>query len=238
MSRRYLVLGLFCALATFGQAQVQAAPASATGATASAPDPWLETLCALLTDRYQVTGQLNLAWNRPRPAATPVEADLVVVTASAELAPQILVTVRATDSAGVKSDHMLVLRAELWRDGWMVRDPVTAGSRLDPLALDPRRFDALRERDSIPADPKLDLNFARNMPMGRLVAWRDVVRRPLVRRGQAMEVIATSGALTVTLNGIALNDAASGETVRVRNPDSKKEFVAQVVSESRATIRF
>jgi flagella basal body P-ring formation protein FlgA len=238
MSRRYLVLGLFCALATLGQAQVPAASASGTGTVASAPDPWLETLCALLADRYQVTGQLNLAWNRPRPAAAPVDADLVVVTASAELAPQILVTVRATDSAGVKSDHMLVLRAELWRDGWMVRDPVTAGSRLDPLALDPRRFDALRERDSIPADPKLDLNFARNMPMGRLVAWRDVVRRPLVRRGQAMEVIATSGALTVTLNGIALNDAASGETVRVRNPDSKKEFVAQVVSESRATIRF
>ena len=237
MSRHYLVVGLFCALATFGQAQVPAST-SATGTTASAPDPWLDTLCALLTDRYQVTGQLNLAWNRPRPAAAPVEADLVVVTASAELAPQILVTVRATDSAGVKSDHTLVLRAELWRDGWMVRDPVTAGSRLDPLALDPRRFDALRERDSIPADPKLDLNFARNMPMGRLVAWRDVVRRPLVRRGQAMEVIATSGALTVTLNGIALNDAASGETVRVRNPDSKKEFVAQVVSESRATIRF
>jgi flagella basal body P-ring formation protein FlgA len=70
------------------------------------------------------------------------------------------------------------------------------------------------------------------------VAWRDVVRRPLVRRGQDMEVVATSGALTVTLNGIALNDAASGESVRVRNPDSKKEFVAQVVSESRATIRF
>ncbi len=238
MSRRYLVLGLFCALATLGQAQVPAAPASGSGTAASAPDPWLETLCALLTDRYQVTGQLNLAWNRPRPATAPVDADLVVVTASAELAPQILVTVRATDSAGVKSEHMLVLRAELWRDGWMVRDPVTAGSRLDPLALDPRRFDALRERDSIPADPKLDLNFARNMPMGRLVAWRDVVRRPLVRRGQAMEVIATSGALTVTLNGIALNDAASGESVRVRNPDSKKEFVAQVVSESRATIRF
>ena len=120
----------------------------------------------------------------------------------------------------------------------MAAHPVTAGARLDPSALDPRRFDALRERDCIPADPKLDLNFARNMPMGRLLAWRDVVRRPLVRRGQAMEVVVSSGALTVTLHGIALNDAARGESVRVRNPDSKKEFVAQVVSESRATIRF
>jgi flagella basal body P-ring formation protein FlgA len=148
------------------------------------------------------------------------------------------VTVKATDAAGRLSEHMLVLRAELWRDGWMVRDPVVVGTKLNPLNLDPRRFDALRERDTIPADSTLELDFARNMPTGRLVAWRDVVRRPLVRRGQAMEVVATDGALTVTLHAIALQDGARGESVRVRNPDSKKEFVAQVVSESRATIRF
>ena len=240
MSLRYLILGLLAALASLGYAQVSpTSAASATSTTAAkAPDPWLDTLSALLSDRYQVTGQLHLSWNRPRPVAAPVDADLVVVTAPNELAPQILVTVRATDSAGVSSEHMLVLRAELWRDGWMIRDPVTAGSRLDPLALDPRRYDALRERDCIPADAKLELDFARNMPTGRLLAWRDVVRRPMVRRGQSMEVVATDGGLTVTLQGIALNDAARGENVRVRNPDSKKEFVAQVVSESRATIRF
>jgi flagella basal body P-ring formation protein FlgA len=235
MLRRYLILGLFAAFATTGQAQLPPAPAAVTP---SAPDLWLDTLNALLTNRYQVTGQLNLAWNRPRPAAAPVEADLVIVTAPAELAPQIMVTVRATDSAGVSSEHMLVLRAELWRDGWMVRDPVVTGSRLEPSALDPRRFDALRERDCIPADAKLELDFARNMPAGRLVAWRDVVRRPLVRRGQAMEVVASQGTLTITLHGIALNDAARGESVRVRNPDSKKEFVAQVVAESRGIVRF
>ena len=234
MSRRYLILGLLFVLATFGRAQV--APAAAVAP--DAPDLWIETLTALLTERYQATGQLQLAWNRPRPAAAPADADLVILTSSKELAPQILVTVRATDSAGQVSDHMLVLRAELWRDGWMVRDPVVVGTQVNPLFLDPRRYDALRERDTIAADTTLELDFARNMPTGRLIAWRDVVRRPMVRRGQAMEVIASYGTLTVTLHGIALQDAARGESVRVRNPDSKKEFVAQVVGESRATIRF
>jgi hypothetical protein len=123
MSRRYLILGLLAVLATLGHAQVPAAPGAASpNAATNAPDPWIDTLVVLLANRYQVTGQLHLSWNRPRPAAAPVDADLVVVTASNELAPQILVTVRATDSAGVVSEHMLVLRAELWRDGWMVRD--------------------------------------------------------------------------------------------------------------------
>ncbi len=240
MTRRYLLLGLLFALATLGRAQVApvAPEAPAVAASAAAGDHWLETLTALLADRYQASGQLQLAWNRPRPAAAPVDADLTILTATAELAPQILVNVRATDSTGRTSDHQLVLRAELWRDGWMVRDPVVVGTQLNPLNLDPRRFDALRERDTIPADSTLELDFARNMPTGRLVAWRDVVRRPLVRRGQAMEVVASSGTLTITLHAIALQDAARGESVRVRNPDSKKEFVAQVVSESRATIRF
>jgi flagellar basal body P-ring formation protein FlgA len=231
MTPRVIIFGFLLALASGGRAQV--APAATT-----APDPWLDTLSAILVDRYKVNGQLNLAWNRPRPAAAPVDAELAVVTAPAELAPQILVTVRATDAAGQSSDYVVVLRAELWRDGWMVRDPVTVGSQLNPAFLDTRRFDALRERDTIPADSTAELDFARNMPSGRLIAWHDVIRRPMVRRGQPMEVVASDGALTITLQAIALQDAARGEMVRVRNPDSKKEFVAKVVSESRATIHF
>lgn len=65
-----------------------------------------------------------------------------------------------------------------------------------------------------------------------------MVRRPLVRRGQSVEVLATDGNLIITLRALALQDAARGEPVRVRNPDSKKEFIALVVAESRASVRF
>jgi flagella basal body P-ring formation protein FlgA len=227
MTRFLAIIGLMLAPLVPARAQAVAAE-----------DPWLVTLAALLADRYQTTGQLQLDWNRPRPAAAPTDADLAILSAPAELAPQVLVTVRATDTAGRSSDHTLVLRAELWRDGWMLRDPAKLGDPLSPSLLDIRRFDALREREAISADSSADLNFARAVPAGRLLLWRDVARRPLVRRGQTLDVVATDGRLTITLRAVALNDAARGETVRVRNPDSKKDFVAEVVSESRASVRF
>ncbi len=227
MTRLPFIFGLMLALLVPARAQAVAAE-----------DPWLVTLAALLADRYQTSGQLQLDWNRPRPAAAPADADLAILSAPAELAPQILVTVRATDTAGRSSDHTLVLRAELWRDGWMLRDPAKLGDPLSPPLLDIRRFDALREREAISADSSAELNFARAVPAGRLLLWRDVARRPLVRRGQTLDVVATDGRLTITLRAVALNDAARGETVRVRNPDSKKDFVAEVVSESRASVRF
>ncbi len=236
-ARVLALLGLFLAFAASPAARAETS-ATPVAAAAAAPDPWLVALGALLADRYHANGELRLSWNRARPAAAPADAELVIVSAPAELAPQLLVTVRAIDSAGRAGEHTLVLRAELWRDGWTLRTPAATASPLDPAALDTRRYDALRERDALPADPAAELDFARNVPAGRLLAWRDVVRRPLVRRGQTIEVLATSGPLTVTLRGVALADAARGQSVRVRNPDSKKDFVAEVVAESRAAVRF
>lgn len=227
-------------LPLFGLLLALLAPAvsRAQNADAAPSEPWLETLSALLTDRYRSTGQLTLAWARPRPAAAALASDLTLIDAPAELGPQILLTVRATDVTGIARDYTLIVRAELWRDGWCTRDAVRTATPLDPAALEPRRFDALRQRDSLPADPDAELDFTRNIPAGRLLTLRDVTRRPLVRRGQNLAVLATDGALTITLHAVALHDAGRGESVRVRNPDSKKDFVAEVTGESRATVRF
>lgn len=217
------------------------APAPFAADSVSAADLRLVTLSALLADRYQVSGDLRLAPVRPLPAAIAPDADIALLNAPAELAPQILVAIRAPDAAGRPADHVLVLRAELWRSGWTLRTPAATGAPLTLADLDPRPFDALRERDAIvlpaaSADaPELD--FARLVPAGRLLVWRDVVRRPLVRRGQPVDVVASDGALVVSLRAVALHDAARGDAVRVRNPESRKEFTATVVAESRATVR-
>jgi hypothetical protein len=57
-------------------------------------------------------------------------------------------------------------------------------------------------------------------------------------RGQPVEVSAMDGALTVTLRALSLQDAARGESVRVRNLDTNKEFTAVVTAESKAVVSF
>lgn len=214
--------------------------------SAAAEHPWLATLSALLVDRYHAVGELRLAWQRPPAASVPRDADLELVNAPAVLAPQILVLVRAREASGRVTEHSLLFRAELFRDGWQLRQPAATGAPLVPAALESRRIDVLRERDAFVLDaasssadaPLPELDFARAVPAGRVLVWRDVVRRPLVRRGQSVDVVASDGALTVSLRAVALHDAARGEPVRVRNPDSKREFVAVVTADSRASVRF
>ena len=76
------------------------------------------------------------------------------------------------------------------------------------------------------------------MPAGRLLTWRDIARRPLVKKGNIVEVSAADGLLLVTLKALAMENGAQGDTVTVRNPESQKTFAAIVVDENRVQVRF
>jgi flagellar basal body P-ring formation protein FlgA len=244
--RRLFLIAASLFLGTTGPGSASESSVATAAAHPAAEHPWLATLSALLVDRYHAEGELRLAWQRPPAASAPHEADIELVNAPAVLASQILVLVRAREPSGRVTDHSLLLRAELFREGWQLRQPAVIGAPLVPAALESRRIDALRERDAFVLDatsasadtPLSELDFARAVPAGRVLVWRDVVRRPLVRRGQPVDVVASDGALTVSLRAVALHDAARGESVRVRNPDSKREFVAVVTADSRASVRF
>ncbi len=75
------------------------------------------------------------------------------------------------------------------------------------------------------------------MPAGALVTWLDVGHRPLVRKGDIVEVSATEGLLHVSMKALALENGALGDVVTVRNPESLKTIPALVVGESHVEIR-
>jgi flagella basal body P-ring formation protein FlgA len=116
---------------------------------------------------------------------------------------------------------------------------LTVNRTFDPADLEIRRVDFLRDRDALPATVgDAGFMFARTVQPNRLLTWRDVTRRPLVRKGDVVEVAAIDGLLQVTMKGLAMENGAQGDTVTIRNPDSKKDFAAQVISENHVQIRF
>jgi len=207
-------------------------------------NPWLTELAILLDDHFQPDGRLELSWARARPTAldSSVEAVLELVAPPSALARQMVLQVQLAGTDGATQEFHVIVSAQLWRDGWVLRAPAMLRRPVRPEAVDAQSFDSLRHRDVLVADlqhdPEIELDFARNLPAGRLVTWRDVIRRPLVRRNQPLEVVASEGGLTVSLRGIALHDAARGEPVRVRNPDSRKEFTAIVSDAAQAFVHF
>ena len=144
----------------------------------------------------------------------------------------------------VLADASPVTEVSLVRRGALARRVAVAcaaGGRhaFDSTLLEARRIDVLRERDVLPAAVgDRSYIFLRAVPAGRLLTWRDISRRPLVRKGELVEVSAADGLLLVTLKALAMENGSQGDTVTLRNPESRKNFSATVIDENRVQVRF
>ena len=218
-------------------------PSAETGVSATplAQDQFLAALTRDLATHFNLTGELTLELLRPwSPPTQPASHWQVVVTEYPAIpASSMLVRCRVLADGTATAETTLVLRAALWRDAWVARAPQPLGATFDATQLETRRVDLFRERDALPADVGDNtFVFTRNLPANRLLNWRDIGRRPLVRKGEMVEVAATEGSLQITLKGLAMENGAQGDTVTVRNLESKRDIHAQVVAENRVQVRF
>lgn len=214
--------------------------AAGAPAVAYSQENLVNDLTEQLTERYRVNGELQIELIRPwapqRPSAEPVS--LTLVEAPGTLSSTLLVRFRLQAGTQILTETSVLVRAQLMRDVWVTRGPVERATPFDPAQFDIRRMDTLREHDVVTtADTSGELTLARSVPAGRLLTWHDLSRKALVRKGQVIEVCAIDGALTVTMKALAMENGTAGETVRLRNLESKKEFTALVVSDSRAEVR-
>ena len=70
------------------------------------------------------------------------------------------------------------------------------------------------------------------------LCWRHITSIPLVRRGDIVDVIASEGALMISLKGRAIEDGADGEMIRVTNLSTSKKFQAQVIDDKKVRVLF
>jgi flagella basal body P-ring formation protein FlgA len=80
--------------------------------------------------------------------------------------------------------------------------------------------------------------FARALPVGRLLTWRDITRHPLVKKGDLVEVTAADGLLHITMKVLALQSGVKGDTITVRNIESNKDFSVQITDRNHVQVQF
>lgn len=240
--RPVLVSVLLAACAVSGR--TEPAPAATPAVAAATPftrELALGALTPAIAGHFNLEGDLQLEFIRPwaPPARVATVWELTVIEFPTVPSSSMMLRCRLVADAAPAGEISLVLRAQLWRDAWVTRQPLALGAVFDPSALEVRRVDLLREREALPAAiGDRQFVFARAVPAGRMLTWRDVARRPLVRKGELVEVAAVEGPLVVTMKAMALENGAQGDTVTVRNPQSRKDFAALVVAESRVQVRF
>lgn len=234
----------FAAIAALRADEAPVSAPAAESAVSSGPlarDVFVSELARDLSAHFNFEGDLQLellrAWSPP--ARVAAQWSIQVLEYPTVPSSSMLVRCRVLGDAQELGDYTLVLRASLWRDAWFSRQPLTANATFDPSLLDTRRVDLFRERDALPAAVG-DRSYvmARSVGPGRLLTWHDIARRPLVRKGNLVEVSATEGALVITMKALAMENGAQGDTVTVRNPESHKDFAAMVVDENRVQVRF
>jgi len=100
------------------------------------------------------------------------------------------------------------------------------------------RRDVLVQRDAFLNFPTEDssLELTENIPVGLPVLNRSVHARPLIRRGRLVEAVYQDGGLSISLKVESLEDGSLGQTVRVRNPKTKRELIGKVQNEQTVLI--
>jgi flagella basal body P-ring formation protein FlgA len=208
-------------------------------ATQLTPDRVLASLSADLKARFNLEGDLQIdfanAWLPP--AGSSNSWKVAILEYPSVAGSSMIVRFRVQGDSDPFSDSTVILRAALWRDAWFAREPLAQGTTLDSPLLEPRRVDGFRMRDSISVGTTdADLIVTRTVQAGDMLSWHDMGHRPLVHKGELVDVSACTGMLRVTMKGVALKDGALGEIVTVRNPESLKTIPAMVVGDNRVEI--
>lgn len=239
-----LLVPLFAMLVATVQPLSAASPAGS--ATLPAPtrfttDQLLGHLGPDLASHFNLEGDLTLELLRPwtPPTTTAGRWQVVVDDYPASPASSLLLRCHLLADGNNVAEYTFVLHAALWRDAWSTRQPLTAQATFDPACLEVRRVDVLRDRNAVPSTAgDGSFVFARAVPAGRLLTWTDLAPRPLVRKGALVDVSAIEGMLCVNLKAIALENGAKGETITLRNRESRKDFSATVVDENQVQVHF
>jgi flagella basal body P-ring formation protein FlgA len=206
-----------------------------------AREQFVSQVAADLSSHFKLEGELQLELIRPwsPPARLAETWNVELLDYPAVAASSMLVRCRVLADGKNAAEATLVLRASLWRDVWTARQPLVMGATFDAAELETRRVDLFRERDALPAVVgDRSYSFTRAVNTGRVLTWRDISRRPLVRKGNLVEVSAGEGTLLITMKALAMENGAQGDTVTVRNQESRKDFAAMVVDENHVQVRF
>ncbi|HVW19587.1 MAG TPA: flagellar basal body P-ring formation chaperone FlgA [Opitutaceae bacterium] len=236
MSTLRTLLALATALASGAALRAEAVPAAAF-----TPAQLASALQHDLAGHFRLDGDFRLelvrAWTAPEKKAAAW--DVVVTEYPAIPAPTMMVRCSVLADGQPAADVTLLVRAALWRDAWYARQPLAANATFDSAALEARRTDFLREHDALPAAVgDRSYIFARQVQADHLVTWHDIARRPLVRKGEVVDVVASEGSLIVTMKALAVENGVQGDLVVVRNLETRKDITGLVVDEDRVQVHF
>jgi len=157
-------------------------------------------------------------------------------------AGQVAPEVRRERGEGTSVDRLgpwqVVAQGKVMKDVLVARTALKRGDPLRNSEITTERLDVLSLREPLDGtaltNPSLEL--IETIQAGQPVLARSVRMKPVVQRGQFVDGLVRDGALNIALKVEVLADGLPGQTVRVRNPKTKREFYAKIQDEQTVVI--
>jgi flagella basal body P-ring formation protein FlgA len=118
-------------------------------------------------------------------------------------------------------------------DGWMATKALTAGAPLKSDAFSLGKIDLIKSGVNAITEPVLpaEQTLAKPMQSGQVLTTAHIQAKTVVGKGESVLVHLISGALKISMRGVALEDGSLGATIPVMNSLTKKRMLARVVDE-------
>jgi flagellar basal body P-ring formation protein FlgA len=195
----------------------------------------------LITAQLQETmikdrGELELRFARAWTAISVPDEELklrVVEMPNSGVSPLFICRFELATTNETVGTWQASFHAKVWRDVWVSRAPLRRGSSLADAELTRERRDVLTLRDAPvdfeAVDPGLETAeyVAPNVP----ILVRSLKLKPAVRRGQTAMAMVVDGVLSVSMKVEVLEDGVPGQSIRIRNPQTKRELRGKVQNE-------
>lgn len=203
-------------------------------------------LLELLTDALQKgfvkeRGQLDVHLTRPWAAVLVPDEPLTLKVGelpSAGVTPNFVLTCELWNGREHVGTWQVAVQAAIWREVPVARSNLRRGELVRDADISMERRDILLQRDVFMSFPTTEdsLELAENVPTGMPLLNRAVRMRPLIQRGRVVEAVFQDGTLSISLKVETLEDGSLGQTVRVRNPKTKRELYGKVQNEQTVLI--
>ncbi|MDB6039940.1 MAG: flagellar basal body P-ring biosynthesis protein FlgA, partial [Verrucomicrobiales bacterium] len=187
----------------------------------------------LQRDVVRDRGELELRLMRPWAAISiPDEALSVRVLdlPNAGVTPNFILRFEIQAGAQSVGIWQVPLQARIIHEIWVARSSLARGQILQSSDWLAEKRDILILRDAVGAIHMNDdsCELTENIPAGSPLLSRSIKPRTIVRRGKMIEALLQDGKLVISVKAEALEDGAVGQTIRVRNMASRREFRGKV----------
>ncbi len=193
-------------------------------------------VASLQQNHVKDRGELELRFSRPVPASIVIDEPLTVKMLelpSTGVTANFIARFELRAGDEVAGTWQIPVTANIWREVYVASSGLKRGQLVRDADLSRERRDMLALRDAL-TTVELDnpfLELGENIPAGMALTSRSLRLRPIVHRGKIADAIVTDGALTLSVKVEILEDGLPGQTIRIRNLKSKREFRGKVQNE-------